>query len=139
MRLAGNLTGLAMAVLATGATAQTTTAFDGSWQTIVSCIAAPDGASGYTLRFISSVRNGVLHGERGMAGAPGFLSVDGPIAPDGSALLLATGLTNDPAYTAGHVGPGRPVNYHLQSRFEGSHGSGTRVELRHCDAVFSRN
>ena len=122
----------------TVAEAQTAGAFDGSWQTVLACNASEDGASGYTVRFTSIVRRGIFHGERGVSGQPGFLSVDGSIMPDGSALLLATGLTNDPRYNVAHVGPGRPVLYHLQSQFEGSHGSGSRVELRHCDAVFSR-
>ena len=129
---------LVLGSLATAAQAQAATPFDGSWQTVISCIGAQDGAAGYTLRFTSSVKDGLFHGEHGVHGTAGSLSVDGQIMADGSALLLATGLTNDPAYNFGHVGPMRPVLYHIQSHFEASHGSGTRLELRHCDAVFGR-
>ena len=60
--------------------------FDGVWTTVVACAAA-GGAVPYSYEFSSTVKDGVLHGERGVKGAPGWLQLDGRILADGSAAL----------------------------------------------------
>ena len=57
--------------------------FDGEWDTVLSCPNS-NGALGYSFKFISIVRDGVLHGEKGAKGEPGWLQVDGPILADGA-------------------------------------------------------
>ena len=120
------------------AAAQDRRAFDGTWLVLFTCTAAHDGAAGYTLRYLASVQNGVLHGENGVRGREGSLALDGTIMPDGHAILQATGLTADPTYSVGHVRALSPVNYHIQARFQATRGTGTRMELRPCEAVFTR-
>ncbi len=126
------------AVIGGGASAQDTRQFDGTWLVLFTCIGAPDGAAGYTLRYLASVQDGVLHGERGVRGQEDFLSLDGTILPDGNAVLLATGLTGDARYTVGHVPAMSRVNYHIRARFQGARGTGMRMELRSCEAVFTK-
>ena len=85
------------------ASAQTRSPFDGVWIVVLTCTGAYDGAAGYTFRFQAAVQNGTLHGEYGVQGQPGSLSIDGPIASDGKAMFVAQGLTNNPVYSVGRV------------------------------------
>jgi hypothetical protein len=110
--------------------------FDGTWQTTVSCSAARD-ALGYSFRFASIVRNGVLHGLHGMAGQPGSLQLDGSIAADGTGKLYATGFINSKEYVPGRVADrGSEYNYNIDARFGALMGTGTRVEGRPCSYQF---
>ncbi len=112
--------------------------FDGTWQVLFTCPATADGVRGYNLRYVASVQNGTLHGEKGVQGQEGYLALDGIIQPDGNAMLLATGLTADSAYSLGHVRPLSRVRYTIDARFQGTRGTGKRVEQRPCEAVFTK-
>jgi hypothetical protein len=75
--------------------------FDGTWATT---LVVPDhtglnGATalGFTFYFTAQVKNGILNGEYGSKAKPPWLSIDGKIDPDGSALLIANGITRKPA------------------------------------------
>ena len=52
--------------------------FDGAWATTLSCTATV-GALGYVYQFTTHVKDGVLHGEKGIEGTPGWLELDGKI------------------------------------------------------------
>lgn len=112
--------------------------FDGTWLVIFTCPGAFDGTSGYTRRFLASVRDGTLHGEIGVRDQAAYLALDGVIQPNGSALLKGTGMTGDASYAVGRPSPATPYRFTLQSRFEGNRGTGQRVETRTCEAVFTR-
>lgn len=112
--------------------------FDGTWNVIFTCPAARDGTAGYTRRFLASVQDGRLHGQIGLPDQASFLALDGQIAPDGTATLLGHGMTGNADYAVGRPSPATPYRFHLQSRFAGNGGTGSRVETRACDAVFSR-
>ena len=131
---------LAAAMLAgvPAASAQPASQFDGTWGVVFSCPATPSGTAGYTRRFVASVRNGTLHGETGVANQASFLALDGTIGRDGSALLLGHGFTGDPNYVVGRLTPATPYSFHLEAHFAGSNGTGSRTEVRRCDAVFSK-
>jgi hypothetical protein len=107
------------------------TRFDGAWRTAIVC---PDSGvfKGFTLQLVSQVKNGIFHGERGTDGQPNWLTVDGKIQLDGSAELLAHGLTGDPVF-AGGVAQGSAFSYHILARFEQTSANGKRVEVRPCD------
>ena len=110
--------------------------FDGTWQTTVSCAAARD-ALGYSFRFISTVKDGVLHGLHGTAGQPSSLQIDGTIEVDGTGKLYAKGFTGSKEYVPGRDTPrGTEYDYNIDARFEGSTGTGTRVEGRPCSYQF---
>lgn len=79
-----------------------------------------------------------MHGETGVADQASFLALDGKIQADGSALLLGHGFTGDPNYVVGRLTPATPYSFHLQARFDGVNGTGSRTEVRKCDAVFSK-
>jgi hypothetical protein len=105
--------------------------FDGTWQSTISCSTAA-GAQGYTLHFSSQVKDGIYHGEQGTQGEPSSLTMDGKIQLDGSADLYVRGLTGASSTTVGNLPTGSVFSYHILARFEGSSGTGSRVELRPC-------
>jgi DNA-binding SARP family transcriptional activator len=111
--------------------------FDGDWS--VQLICPPENtAEGYSYHFPAQVKDGVLHGERGTAGTPGWYTIDGPIRADGTATLNARGLINDPARTSNRLKTGTPYSYTIEARFSGAHASGKRVELRVCTVGFTK-
>lgn len=111
-----------------------TKAYDGNWDVIISCPA--DGkALGYSRSVSATVKEGVLHAET-LKDAPNYLSIDGGIGSDGKSSLVVHGLTNDPRYTVGQVKSGTPYVYAVNAQFNGSAGSGKRLELRPCTLNF---
>jgi hypothetical protein len=112
--------------------------FDGTWDTTVSC---PDshGALGYSFRFDSTVATGSLHGEKGVKGQPGWLSLDGPIQSDGNAALYVDGIVGAAPFAVGERPAGTGYGYHVNAHFEGNRGSGNRVEGRPCTVTFTKS
>ncbi len=80
--------------------------FDGNWQTTLSCPNFRD-ALGYSYQFVSSVKDGVIHGVHGTEGQPTSLVLDGKISPDGKASLYAKGRTGSKEYVPGRDTPER--------------------------------
>ncbi len=115
-----------------------TSRFDGLWQTILSC---PDshGALGYSFKFTSLVKNGVLHADKGTRGEPGWLQIDGEIDEDGKATLYADGLIGAADFAVGQRPAGTRYNYHIDARFTATAAEGHRVEGRKCSVAWSRN
>lgn len=112
--------------------------FDGKWDVTLDCPTHTDGAFAYTYRFVAAVQDGALRGENGIEGRPSWLLLTGTIQPDGSARLDARGLTGDPEYTVKRAFKSLPYRYHVDARFEGTRGSGRRIELRRCDLHFAK-
>jgi hypothetical protein len=112
--------------------------FDGTWQTTLSCPNA-SGALGFSIRFPSTVANGVLHGERGTAREAGWLQIDGPVSADGAADLYVDGLVGAAPFAVGQRPAGTPYGYHVRARFAGDRGEGQRVEGRPCSVLFTRS
>jgi class 3 adenylate cyclase len=122
----------------TAASIQQPSAFEGTWRVTVDCPQEPGGAKGFTLRFVSEVKDGVLHGQNGTEGLPGSLTLRGKILPDGTAWLNANGLTGNPASTIGGLPAGTIYRYSVRARFEGSKGTGTRDQGRVCNFDFAK-
>ena len=114
------------------------TRFDGQWSVSLVCQTTTDGAAGYITNFMADVRNGTLHGEHGVPKVSGWLGLDGKIQPDGTALLLASGLTGPSNFNVGKVMPDTPYSFHVDARFDATQGSGTRVEVRPCHVTFAK-
>ena len=112
--------------------------FDGTWNVTVDCAKTADGAFGYVLELVAQVKDGFLRGEQGTEGAPSFLRIQGSIQPDGGARLDAKGMTGDPKYNANGVQRGIPYAYQVAAQFDGTHGSGRRLQLRACNLTFVR-
>jgi hypothetical protein len=111
--------------------------FDGSWNVVVFC-RATDDVPAAAFRFLASVKDGVLHGERGNGGTRGSMILDGTIQPDGLARLRASGITNDADEVLGVSPRDSSYVYEVAARFEGSHGLGARTEGRVCHLTFTR-
>jgi hypothetical protein len=114
-----------------------TTRFDGTWQTILSC---PDshGALGYSFKFPSRVKNGLLHAEKGTRGEAGWLQIDGHIDADGKASLYADGLIGAADFAVGQRPAGTSYGYHIAALFSATAAEGHRVEGRRCSVVWTR-
>ena len=86
-----------------------------------------------TAHFSAGIKNGVLHGERGTRGKPGWLELSGNIGTDGTANLHANA-TRPEKYNfqyqgAGpaHAQSGKPYAYDVAAQFKGQHGTGKRI------------
>jgi hypothetical protein len=113
--------------------------FDGAWAVDLTCPATAQGrADGWEYRFTATVKDGVLHGERGARGEPGWLQLDGPIGQGGEADLIAEGLTNIPKYALYNVKKGTPYKHAVQARFETARGTGAWTTIRTCNFTFEK-
>ncbi len=111
--------------------------FDGTWTTVLSCENS-HGALGYSFEFPATVRDGVLHAEKGTRGQPGWLTLDGTIGADGAATLYASGLVGAAPYAVGDRPAGTAYGYHVAAHFAAASGTGHRVEGRPCTVSFTR-
>jgi len=139
MRHARNiLSALVLLLLPIVSLASDTQRFDGKWLTTVSCPNVRD-ALGFSFQFVSTVKDGVFHGLHGTEGEPGSLQIDGTIPPDGNASLYAKGRTGSKEYVPGRDTPrGTEYGYNIEAHFDGSTGTGTRVEGRPCSLKFAK-
>jgi len=112
--------------------------FDGTWNVTLACPEASDGTLPFTWVFTADVKDGVLHGERGRAGEPASMSLDGPIQPDGTANLHAHGLTGDQNHAIHHVRPSTQFEHPVTARFDAARGTGHWQAIRICNFTFSR-
>jgi len=99
--------------------------YDGAWNTSMSCEAS-SRMPAYKWTFVSTVTNGVLHGQHGQEGGPGYMVIDGPIKSDGSAKLHAKGTVE--AGKAGVVTQlkGNKYDYNVETKFTDTTGTGKR-------------
>lgn len=111
--------------------------FDGTWETAVSWSNA-EGALGYSFQFTSTLKDGVLHGEKGTAGKPGWLQLQGNVQPDGTAKTYAKGLVGAQECAVGRRPAGTEYGYHIVGKFSDKEGTGKRVEGRPCDVTFAK-
>jgi hypothetical protein len=130
--------GLSALLCAASASAQDAGRFDGKWDVSLACPSAPDGALPFTFNFTADVKNALLHGENGVAGRPGWMSLDGLINADGTASLDAHGLTGHSQFNTGHADPGISYHHIVTARFNDARGAGTWTTNRICDFTFTK-
>jgi hypothetical protein len=111
--------------------------FDGIWDTVISCPNS-NGALGFSYKFPSSVKDDVLHGEKGTKGEPGWLTIDGKISRDGSSSIYADGLVGASQFAVGQRPAGTSYGYHIDAKFSDTTATGTRVEGRPCTVTFTK-
>ena len=100
--------------------------FDGNWTTTLTC-PAKGSTEGYSWRFPSVIHDGNFRGEHGTAGEPGYLLIEGKIAPDGGGKLVATGLVASRKYARGvFTHKGEDYSYNIKAEFKQTEGTGTR-------------
>lgn len=136
MTLAGLMAALLLGDPVSIAAAAEAGPFDGNWDVNLVCEPHTVGVKPYSFHFSAQVKGGVLHGQHGTEGVPSWLVIDGKIRADGTALLEAKGLTNNPDYALQHVPRNTHYAYRIAARFEGTHGSGSRKENRDCRYTF---
>lgn len=115
--------------------------FNGTWGVTLTCADFKDaggGAKGYTYRFLVQVKDGMLRGDHGQEGMPDWLRYEGRIQPDGSAEIQARGLTGNPDFNVGRISKSIPYAYRVRALFDDSRGTGSRLDLRPCDVVFTK-
>jgi len=102
--------------------------YDGNWQTKLTC--PPKGETeDYTWQFPSVIQNSMFHGERGTAGEPGYLTIDGKINEDGSAKLSANGIVASRKYARGvFAHKGEDYSYDVKAQFKDTEGTGTKSQ-----------
>ena len=117
--------------------------FDGKWLTKLTC-PAKGNTEGYTLQFPSVIQDGNFRGERGTAGEPGYLLIEGKIKENGSAKLSANGIVSSRKYARGALAhQGADYSYNMKAQFKETEGTGTRDEGlgiigRPCTFEFNR-
>ena len=102
--------------------------FDGNWQTKLACPPKGD-TEGYTWLIPSVIQNGNFHGERGTAGEPGYLLIEGKINEDGSAKLSANGIVASRKYARGvFAHKGEDYSYDVKAQFKDTEGTGAKSQ-----------
>jgi len=115
-----------------------TSVFDGAWAITFSCPPA-GGALGYSYRVAAQITGGVLHGEKGEKGKPGWVAIDGKIGADGSLNnLYVDSLVGASQFAVGNVPRGTEFGYHVNGKLSGASGSASRVEGRSCTLDFAK-
>ena len=109
--------------------------FDGTWNVALSC-QATSGLNAYAYQFTATVASGLLHGEYGTPGHPSSVSLDGTIEPTGTAALFAKGLSGEPDHRFTNPPQSAPYAYRVTARFDGSQGTGSRVQGGNCNFTF---
>lgn len=100
--------------------------FDGNWLTTLTC-PAKGNTEGYTWKFPSVIQNSTFHGERGTAGEPGYLLIEGKVAADGTAKLSANGVVASRKYARGvFAHQGETYGYDIKAQFKEAQGTGVR-------------
>jgi hypothetical protein len=102
--------------------------YDGNWQTKLTCPPKGD-TQGYTWQFPAVIQNSMFHGERGKAGQPGYLLIEGKIKDDGAAKLSASGIVASRKYARGILAhKGEDYSYDVKAQFKETEGTGAKSE-----------
>jgi Caspase domain len=112
--------------------------FDGIWLGKLVCEPTPSGLPGWRYELTGRVTDGVFHAEIGRVGKPGSQTFDGTIETDGTADIFQKGLSGDPQRDPFHRPPGTEYNNRYLTKFDGSHGSGTRSDRASCNVNFTK-
>jgi hypothetical protein len=100
--------------------------FDGKWLATVTC-PAKGKTLGYKIEGPSVIKDGNFRGERGAAGEPGYLLIEGKIADSGSAKLSANGIVASRKYARGvFAHKGEEYSYDIKAQFNETKGDGTK-------------
>lgn len=112
--------------------------FDGAWSVLQVCDSTEDGARRYRWRYDAIVKHGHLVGQYRLKGQRPSLTLEGKVEPDGSATLLAEGLSANPDYNIAFPLPQGRISFRVTAKFEGTMGTG-RVGIRGCKFTFSKH
>jgi hypothetical protein len=112
--------------------------FDGTWSVTQDCPPAPDGARSYKFLFDATVQDGQLIGQYGTRDKPSSQTLSGRISRDGSARLMARGLSGKAENTLGFSQSGSAFSFPVTAQFDSRQGVGQRTAGRICNFSFVR-
>lgn len=127
-----------LAALAPPDSAKDRRRFDGIWLGKLVCEPTHSGLPGWSYELTGRITDGVFHAEIGRTGKPGSQTFDGAIEPDGTADILQKGLSGDSRRDPFHRPAGTEFNNKYLTKFDGSHGSGTRSDRPSCSVNFTK-
>jgi TIR domain len=106
--------------------------FDGMWAGSDECKKTPSGLPGWKKEIVGQIKDGVFHVQRGTPGTPASETFDGKVNLDGTAEILHSGLTGNPAKDPFHRPSGTSFHNTYAGRFDSSHGSFIRTDRASC-------
>jgi hypothetical protein len=110
--------------------------FDGIWISTFACEATNPDVLSFSTKFITKVKDAVLHGEKGIQGTPGWAIYDGKFEPDGTIEISVKDMTGDPKLSGLPKGTRR--EWRAIGQFEGSHGNAVSISARNCNFSFAK-
>jgi hypothetical protein len=113
-------------------------AFDGSWSVLEVCETSPEGARGYKWTYPATVKDGYFVGQYRQEGQSPSMSLKGMIRPDGSASLIAHGISGDSDHNIKFAPAQTPINFEVRAKFAGKTGAGERLTGRVCKFTFTK-
>ena len=113
--------------------------FDGAWSVLQVCDSAEEGARGYTWRYDATVKHGHLVGQYRSKGQRPSLTLEGQVKSDGSAFLIAEGISASSDDNIGFASPQSRISFRVIATFEATVGTGSRVGVRGCRFTFSKH
>ena len=112
--------------------------FDGTWSVLQVCDSTQEGARGYTWRYDATVKDGHLIGRYRNKGQSPSLTLEGQIQPDGTAALVADGISADSDHNIKFAPPMSPISFRVAAKFEAAAGTGSRLGVRSCKFTFNK-
>jgi hypothetical protein len=109
--------------------------FDGAWQIHINCQRPSGGTTQQSLEVVAKVKQGVLHGETGQEGEPGWRQIHGQIRNDGHANLIAKVIPNENARRKRNA-PMTTIEF--PAVFQETSGRGQTQQPRTCSINFSK-
>ena len=113
--------------------------FDGTWSVLQICDSTQEGARGYTWRYDATVKHGHLVGQYRSKGQRPSLTLEGQVKSDGSAFLIAEGISASSDDNIGFASPQSRISFRVIATFEATVGTGSRVGVRGCRFTFSKH
>lgn len=110
--------------------------FDGAWQIQINCQRPSGGATQQSLDVVAKVKQGVLHGETGQEGEPGWRQIHGQIGVDGHANLVAKVIPNENVRRKRNA-PMTTIEF--PAVFQETSGRGQTQQPRACSINFSKS
>jgi len=109
--------------------------FDGTWSVLQICDSTQEGARGYTWRYDATVKHGHLVGQYRSKGQRPSLTLEGQVKSDGSAFLIAEGISASSDDNIGFASPQSRISFRVIATV----GTGSRVGVRGCRFTFSKH
>ena len=113
--------------------------FDGTWSVLQICASTQEGARGYRWRYDATVKHGHLVGQYRSKGQRPSLTLEGQVKSDGSAFLIAEGISASSDDNIGFASPQSRISFRVIATFEATVGTGSRVGVRGCRFTFSKH